>query len=174
MLTSGWSGHNILQTILNHYDGRCYLDNDRQSEWAARARRSLKFCEMQVPFDDCSGRLPDVNSAAKAPVVVKFFETPAGYKMKLSAAAIMLLCSVATSFAGNFTPNPKNKVVQNVCSTNCQNAFELCVRLRGTGTPPPTVGTQQVAPQTAPLVVGSNCEFERDTCQRHCVLNPRG
>jgi tetratricopeptide (TPR) repeat protein len=27
---------------------RRYLANDRQSEWAARARRSLKFCEMQV------------------------------------------------------------------------------------------------------------------------------
>ena len=27
---------------------RRYLASDRQSEWAARARRSLKFCEMQV------------------------------------------------------------------------------------------------------------------------------
>jgi hypothetical protein len=27
---------------------RCYLANDAQSEWAARARRSLKFCEMQM------------------------------------------------------------------------------------------------------------------------------
>ena len=27
---------------------RRYLTRDRQSEWAARARRSLKFCEMQV------------------------------------------------------------------------------------------------------------------------------
>src|SRR5262245_28969681 len=27
---------------------RRYLGNDCQSEWAARARRSLKFCEMQV------------------------------------------------------------------------------------------------------------------------------
>ena len=27
---------------------RRYLAADRQSEWAARARRSLKFCEMQV------------------------------------------------------------------------------------------------------------------------------
>ena len=26
---------------------RCYLTSDRQSEWATRARRSLKFCEMQ-------------------------------------------------------------------------------------------------------------------------------
>jgi hypothetical protein len=25
-----------------------YLANDAQSEWAARARRSLKFCEMQL------------------------------------------------------------------------------------------------------------------------------
>jgi tetratricopeptide (TPR) repeat protein len=27
---------------------RHYLVSDRQSEWAARARRSLKFCEMQI------------------------------------------------------------------------------------------------------------------------------
>ena len=27
---------------------RRYLANDRQSEWAAQARRSLKFCEMQI------------------------------------------------------------------------------------------------------------------------------
>jgi tetratricopeptide (TPR) repeat protein len=27
---------------------RRYLVSDRQSEWAARARRSLKFCEMQI------------------------------------------------------------------------------------------------------------------------------
>jgi hypothetical protein len=27
---------------------RRYLANDTQSEWAARARRSLKFCEMQM------------------------------------------------------------------------------------------------------------------------------
>ena len=27
---------------------RCYLVSDTQSEWAARARRSLKFCEMQT------------------------------------------------------------------------------------------------------------------------------
>jgi hypothetical protein len=29
-------------------NSRRYLANDTQSEWAARARRSLKFCEMQV------------------------------------------------------------------------------------------------------------------------------
>jgi hypothetical protein len=27
---------------------RHYLGSDSQSEWATRARRSLKFCEMQV------------------------------------------------------------------------------------------------------------------------------
>jgi hypothetical protein len=27
---------------------RRYLAGDCQSEWAARARRSLKFCEMQI------------------------------------------------------------------------------------------------------------------------------
>jgi tetratricopeptide (TPR) repeat protein len=27
---------------------RCYITSDGQSDWAQRARRSLKFCEMQV------------------------------------------------------------------------------------------------------------------------------
>src|SRR5215831_21327741 len=31
---------------------RQYLANDAESEWAARARRSLKFCEMQVYLSD--------------------------------------------------------------------------------------------------------------------------
>jgi tetratricopeptide (TPR) repeat protein len=32
---------------------RQYLANDAQSEWAARARRSLKFCEMQIHLSAC-------------------------------------------------------------------------------------------------------------------------
>src|SRR6266540_3804291 len=32
---------------------RRYLANDAQSEWAARARRSLKFCEMQIHLSAC-------------------------------------------------------------------------------------------------------------------------
>jgi tetratricopeptide (TPR) repeat protein len=32
---------------------RHYLANDNQSEWAARARRSLKFCEMQIYLSAC-------------------------------------------------------------------------------------------------------------------------
>ena len=44
------------QLVASFYDGdifdreywRRYLVNDGQTEWAARARRSLKFCEMQV------------------------------------------------------------------------------------------------------------------------------
>jgi tetratricopeptide (TPR) repeat protein len=35
---------------------RQYLANDAQSEWAARARRSLKFCEMQLNY--CLSRRP--------------------------------------------------------------------------------------------------------------------
>ena len=33
---------------------RRYLASDSQSDWAARARRSLKFCEMQVHLTACS------------------------------------------------------------------------------------------------------------------------
>ena len=36
---------------------RRYLANDTQSEWAARARRSLKFCEMQVHLSELSSQL---------------------------------------------------------------------------------------------------------------------
>jgi tetratricopeptide (TPR) repeat protein len=41
---------------------RRYLASDRASEWAARARRSLKFCEIQI--NSCAGRmdLPAGNS----------------------------------------------------------------------------------------------------------------
>jgi hypothetical protein len=94
--------------------------------------------------------------------------------MKLSAAAIILFCSIATSFAGNFTPIPKNKIVQNACLNNCQIQFDLCVRLRGTATRPPTVGTQQVAPPPIPPINSPNCEFDRDFCLRKCALNPNG
>ena len=42
----------LLQRSIRHNEAaeywRRYLVNDGQSEWAARARRSLKFCEMQV------------------------------------------------------------------------------------------------------------------------------
>ena len=54
--------------------------------------------------------------------------------MKLTVAAIILLSSIATSFAGNFTPIPKNKIAQ-ACNDACQNAFDLCVRLN---VPPPS------------------------------------
>jgi tetratricopeptide (TPR) repeat protein len=42
----------LLQRTNHHSEAadlwRRYLANDAQSEWAARARRSLKFCEMQI------------------------------------------------------------------------------------------------------------------------------
>jgi hypothetical protein len=42
----------LLQRASQHKEAaeywRRYLANDIQSEWAARARRTLKFCEMQI------------------------------------------------------------------------------------------------------------------------------
>jgi hypothetical protein len=94
--------------------------------------------------------------------------------MKLNVAAIILFSSIGISFAGNLTPNPKNKIVQNVCSINCQTRFDLCARLRvPPPPPPPTAGTQQVGPST-PMIVGPNCESDRDLCLLACSLNPRG
>jgi tetratricopeptide (TPR) repeat protein len=44
---------------------RQYLASDRSSEWAARARRSLKFCEIQVNSLACSaGSHADSDQAA--------------------------------------------------------------------------------------------------------------
>src|SRR4029453_17781499 len=88
--------------------------------------------------------------------------------MKLSVAAIILLASIQASLAGNFTPIPKNKIVQSDCTPSCRAAFDTCVRVRGTGTLPPTIGTQQVATPAVPLVIGPNCEFDRDACVRCC------
>ena len=45
------------------------------------------------------------------------------------AVAIILLSSTF-SFAGNFTPIPKNKVAQIGCSTQCENLFNLLAGLR--------------------------------------------
>ena len=44
---------------------RRYLVSDRASEWAARARRSLKFCEIQVnSLACCPGPQADLDQAA--------------------------------------------------------------------------------------------------------------
>jgi tetratricopeptide (TPR) repeat protein len=43
---------------------RRYLVSDRTSEWAARARRSLKFCEIQVNSIACGSRSTDSDKAA--------------------------------------------------------------------------------------------------------------
>jgi len=74
-----------------------------------------------------------------------------------AAAAIILFSPATTGFAGNFTPVPKNKVVQSqACFDNCRTAFDLCVRLRGGST------------------VGRNCESEQSFCLMACQTNPRG
>jgi tetratricopeptide (TPR) repeat protein len=43
---------------------RRYLARDRSSEWAARARRSLKFCEIQINAIACGSRSADSDKAA--------------------------------------------------------------------------------------------------------------
>jgi hypothetical protein len=101
--------------------------------------------------------------------------------MKLNVAAIILFSSVATSFAGNFTPIPKNKVVQNLqlCSAKCQNNFALCVQLRGTQfqpivTPGTTPSTPPTISTTPALGIGPNCEGDQNLCLLSCQANPRG
>ena len=42
------------------------------------------------------------------------------WSLRLRAAAIILLSSITISFAGNFTPIPKNKIAQGGCALNCQ------------------------------------------------------
>jgi hypothetical protein len=95
------------------------------------------------------------------------------WSLRLSAAAIILSSSITISFAGNFTPIPKNKIAQ-FCAVNCQNAFSLCVQLSAPpATPPPTVGTQQVTP-TVPLVIGPDCQANLNLCLLSCQANPKG
>jgi hypothetical protein len=99
--------------------------------------------------------------------------------MNLNVAAIILFSSIATCFAGNFTPIPKSKVVQNIqnCPANCQNNFNLCVRLRGTQFQP--IVTPGTTPSTPPTVagtpsIGPNCEGDQTLCLLSCQANPRG
>jgi hypothetical protein len=102
--------------------------------------------------------------------------------MNLNVAAIILFSSIATCFAGNFTPVPKSKVVQNIqnCPANCQNNFNLCVRLRGTQFQPiVTPGTTPITPPptiVAPVQsgIGPNCELDQNFCLRSCQVNPQG
>ena len=50
---------------IDNEDWRRYLARDRASEWAMRARRSLKFCEIQVNSLACStGSHADSDRAA--------------------------------------------------------------------------------------------------------------
>ena len=102
------------------------------------------------------------------------FQEDTGCPMKLVAATIILFMSTEASFAGNFTPIPKNKLAQTPCATSCQVLFDTCARLRAPPPPPATAGTQQVAPQTPSVVIGPNCEFEQAACLRACVTSPRG
>jgi hypothetical protein len=77
--------------------------------------------------------------------------------MKLSAAAIILFSSTTLSFAGNFTPIPKGKIVQSqACFNNCNTAFDLCVRLNSGS------------------IVVRNCQSELSFCQTACQLRTSG
>jgi hypothetical protein len=91
------------------------------------------------------------------------------------AAVLVVVPAVLTqtpSVAGNFAAISKNKVAQNSCAVNCQIQYDVCTRLRGTGTPSPTVGTQQVGPPIVGLPHGPQCESDRDFCTMRCTLNP--
>jgi hypothetical protein len=78
--------------------------------------------------------------------------------MKLSATAITLFASTTISFAGDFTPIPKGKIVQSqACFNNCQIAFDQCVRLRSGSTN-----------------VFRNCESEQSFCTMACQLRLSG
>src|SRR5262245_11899256 len=77
--------------------------------------------------------------------------------MKITVAAVILFTSVTTSFAGNFTPIPKVRVVQAACSAACQLAFQACLQVCGTGC--------QSLRADRPRIT-RNCDFELDACQR--------
>ena len=81
--------------------------------------------------------------------------------MKQIVAAIILLSSITTSFADNFTPIPKNKIAQSQfnCSANCQILFNQCLQL---------CGFSCVSTSTNRLPVSRNCDVERDLCFLSC------
>ena len=85
--------------------------------------------------------------------------------MKLAAAAIILLSSITTGLAGNFTPIPKNKIVQNFCFNNCQLTFLLCLSVCGNS----CTSTSANKPVTS-----RNCDFELEACQRGCLSSRSG
>jgi hypothetical protein len=86
--------------------------------------------------------------------------------MKLTFAAVILFTSVITSFAGNFTPIPKNKVAQTQsCSANCQFAFLLCLQI---------CGNACVSTALNRLPASRNCDFELEACQRGCLSSRSG
>ena len=80
--------------------------------------------------------------------------------MKLVAAAIVLFSSTTTSVAGNFTPIPKNKIVQNTCFDRCQGEFELCLRLSGTN----SICNGPFMNPSAKRC----CDLEQNICQTKC------
>ena len=85
--------------------------------------------------------------------------------MKITVAAVILFTSVATSFAGNFTPIPKNRVAQAACSAACQLAFQACLQVCGSGC--------QSLRADRPRIT-RNCDFELDACQRGCLTSKSG
>jgi hypothetical protein len=91
--------------------------------------------------------------------VLAFF---GGVQMKLSAAAIIFFSSITISFAGNFTPVPKNKIAQSGCSTACQNLFNVCLQVCGGN----CLSTSPNKP-----AVGRNCDIEELLCLQNC---PKG
>jgi hypothetical protein len=85
--------------------------------------------------------------------------------MKLTVAAVILFTSVTTSFSGNFTPIPKNKVAQAGCFTTCQIQFQLCLAVCGNA----CLSTSSTRPG-----VSRNCDFELEACQRGCLSSRSG
>jgi hypothetical protein len=86
--------------------------------------------------------------------------------MKLTVAAVILFTSVTTSFAGNFTPIPKNKVAQSTsCFITCQITFQFCLSV---------CGSACVSTSVAKPPVSRNCDFELEACQRGCLSSRSG
>ena len=84
--------------------------------------------------------------------------------MKVTVAAVILFASVTTSFAGNFTPIPKNKVAQS-CLAACAIQFQVCLQL---------CGIACVSTSLNRLPASRNCDFELEYCQRGCRSSTSG
>jgi hypothetical protein len=86
-------------------------------------------------------------------------------RLRKQCIAAILLSSITISFAGNFTPIPKNRIAQGGCALNCQVLLNQCLQL---------CGSSCFSTSTNRLPVSRNCDLEQILCLQGCRVVPGG